>query len=32
LAEHLPTLFKYEGTLIYPIQAADGFNNYLSLT
>jgi hypothetical protein len=29
LAEHLPTLFKKENTLIYPNQAADTFNNYL---
>jgi hypothetical protein len=32
LAEHLPTLFKNESTLIYPNQAADAFNNYFSLT
>ena len=25
--EHLPLLFKNENILIYPIQAADGFNN-----
>jgi hypothetical protein len=32
LAEHLPPSFKKESTLIYPNQAADTFNNYLSLT